>query len=211
MPNMTDVEEDQVQKLVIYKDKEYKITKTPREVRTSLANAFSKANRELNSRDYQGYGRSQVRCKYMWEEVVAPHLKALLILGDTHDCNDDNMVWLFAELFVLITALSKVNYNVLKFEKIQTGKTVRESARFLGVTFEGHMPLINRFSKMGKTGGIWTILLLEQDVKELADTDPVAIINAVGEILHYAKSVSFSIKLDNHQLNILKSFFRTEV
>jgi hypothetical protein len=192
-------------------DKVYTISKTPREVRTMLASAYNTMHNEFTSHDFSDYGRSSTRREYLSEKIVIPYMKALLLLGDLYSTDDDDMKWLLAEMFVLAGTATKMGRRRYELDNLPGGSYKLVSNNFIGAKFEGPNALINKFTKLGKAGGMWTILLPEEEVKIIADTNPVDIVNSIGEMLHYARSVSFSIKLDNHQLNILKSFFRTEV
>lgn len=56
--------------------------------------------------------------------------------------------------------------------------------------------------------GVWILLVPGKVVKEIADADPIGVINALNETSERLKRVNFNFKVTSQQLNILVAFFR---
>ena len=56
--------------------------------------------------------------------------------------------------------------------------------------------------------GAWMLLIPEKVVKEIANADPIGVINALNETSERLKRTAFNFKLTSQQLNILVAFFR---
>ena len=141
-------------------------------------------------------------------------VKNLIRLGFQDD-GSDNIQTLVCEVSTVLAALrARYQQSNLFFSPLSADPPIDTDAYWY---FSSDSNVRIRVNAVDRTAlielarryrGAWMLLVPGKVVKEIADADPIGVINALNETSERLKRVAFNFKVTSQQLNILVAFFR---
>ena len=147
-----------------------------------------------------------------WEQMLVPFLEALPhVVRGSHE--DEESRLLLFEIIGMTRALVSRRALYRRFKGRSSAyleSSVRKNYLPLADIYLPDVPRFKDVRALSSHGGIWLLLADRKLVTELWVEDPVGTLNAMAEILHYAKRVTLQdFKVTSGTLNILKTFLRS--
>ena len=147
-------------------------------------------------------------------QLLGNFVKNLIRLG-LQDGGSDNIQTLVCEVSTVLAALrTEYQQSELFFSPLIVDPPIDTDAYWYFSSVPSVRIRINVADRTAlielarRYRGAWMLLVPGKVVKEIANADPIGVINALNEASERLKRVAFNFKVTSQQLNILVAFFR---